>query len=402
VFVASLPVSISGAEIALGVLLALTVAALATGERRWVRTPLDRALLAFFAVLVTSTVAGGPTADALDAYRDLWVIGTYAVTVVMVDGAAQAARLVRLLVLTAAAVAAYGIVQHFAGIDLYRTLAGREVEIKPSEFDPTRFAVIGFFPSYLTFAHGMMVPLGFAVAAAIGPAPGLLRRWQAAASALLMGVAVILSTARGAWLGAGAMVAGAAWLARGQARAAVLAAASAVAAALFLAVPGLYIEGRSITADGANEGRLAIYAANLELIGDHPLLGVGFGNYRRDARRYYEKHPGADRRSHAHNTFLQVAAEAGAAGLVAFCYVFGKILVGGWRFVTRVGADGPQKLWALGAGAWLGVVAFLVGGLTQHTFGDSECVLPLWFAAAILTVLQREVAPGARVAQPAR
>ena len=400
-FVASLPLSISGAEIALGVLLALAAAALATGGTRWVGTPLDRPLLAFLAVLVVSTLAGGPTRGALEAYRNLWVVGVYGVGVVLMDDAAHANRLVRLLVLTAAAVAAYGIVQHFTGIDLYRTLAGREIQIKPYEYDATRFAVIGFFPSYLTFAHSMLIPLGFAVAAAIRPQPGLLGRTLAAASALLMAVAVVLSTARGAWLAAGALLLAAALRVRWRVWLAVLAVACGVAAVLVLAVPGLRKEGRSMMDRGANAGRLEIYAANLELVRDHPLLGVGFGNYRRAARAYYENHPRADRRSHAHNTFLQIAAEAGAAGLAAFCYLVGSILVGGWKLLRRA-ATGVPEVWAPAAGAWLGVVAFLVGGLTQHTFGDSECVMPFWFAAAVLTVLERQVNAGGRVAHPAR
>jgi O-antigen ligase len=401
VFVASLPLSISGAEIALGVLLALTAVALASGEKRWAGTPLDRPLLCFLAVLVVSTLVGGPTAGTLDAYRDLWVMGTYAVTVVLVNDAAHAGRLVRLLVLVATAVAVYGIVQHFTGIDLYRTLAGREIEIKPYEHDATRFAVIGFFPSYLTFAHSMMIPLGFALGVAFAPASGPLGRTLGAVSALLMGVALVLSTARGAWLAAGAMLAAVGLLVRWRVWVARVAVACAVAAALFLTVPGLRQEGRSIVNSVANAGRVQIYAANLELIRDHPLLGVGFGNYRHAARTYYDRHPGADRRSHAHNTFLQIAAEAGALGLAAFCYLCGSILVSGWRLLKRVARE-SRELWAPAAGAWLGVIAFLVGGLTQHTFGDSECVMPLWFAMAVLVVLERDVAAGASVARAAR
>jgi O-antigen ligase len=401
VFVASLPLSISGAEIALGVLLALTAVALASGEKRWARTPLNRPLLTFLAVLVVSTVVGGPTAGTLDAYRDLWVMGTYAVTVALVNDAAHAGRLVRLLVLIATAVAVYGIVQHFTGIDLYRTLAGREIEIKPYEHDATRFAVIGFFPSYLTFAHSMMIPLGFALGALFAPTPGLLPRTVGGVSALLIGVSLVLSTARGAWLAAAAMLVAVGLLVRWRVWLALVAVACAVAAALVLAVPGLRQEGRSIVNSVANAGRVQIYAANLELIRDHPLLGVGFGNYRHAARTYYDRHPGADRRSHAHNTFLQIAAEAGALGLAAFCYLCGSILVGGWRLLQRAARE-SQELWAPAAGAWLGVIAFLVGGLTQHTFGDSECVMPLWFATAILVVLERDVAAGASVARAAR
>jgi O-antigen ligase len=399
-FVVSLPLSISGAEIALGVLLALTVASLARGWIRWIRTPLDRPLLVFLSILVISTLWGGPTAAALDAYRGLWVMGAYVATAGLVTDAAEARRLGRVFVLTATAVAAYGIVQHFTGVDVYRTLAGREIEVKPYEHDPTRFAVIGFFPSYLTFAHSMLIPLGFAVAAAIGPAVAA-RRGASAVCALLMGVALVLSTARGAWIAAGAMVLAAALVAGRRARVGMLVGAALVGALLVLSVPGLRSEARSLVDRKANARREAIYAANLDLLADHPVLGVGFGNYERRAPEYYARHPLADRRSHAHNSFLQIAAEAGGVGLAAFCWIFGRILAVGRR-LRRWALEGRPELWAPAVGGWLGVVGFLVGGLTQHTFGDSECVMPLWFAVGVLAVLHREATGASRNAHSAR
>jgi len=400
-FVVSLPLSISGAEIALGVLLALTVAGLAQGWMRWTRTPLDRPLLVFLSILVISTLSGGPTAAALDAYRGLWVMGAYVVTVGLVADAAEARRLGRVLVLTATAVAVYGIVQHFTGLDVYRTLAGREIEVKPYEHDPTRFVVIGFFPSYLTYAHSVLIPLGFAVAAAIGPAGLSIHRGASAGCALLMGTALVLSTARGAWIAAGAMALAATLTAGRRAGAGVLVGAGLVGALLVLSVPGLRSEARSLVDRTANARRLAIYQANLDLLVDHPVLGVGFGNYERRAREYYDRHPLADRRSHAHNSFLQIAAEAGGVGLAAFCWILGRTSAMG-RWLRLWALERRPELWAPAVGGWLGLVGFVVGGLTQHTFGDSECVMPLWFAVGVLAVLHLEATGASRNADSAR
>ena len=116
-------------------------------------------------------------------------------------------------------------------------------------------------------------------------------------------------------------------------------------------------------------------------------LALGFGRYRTAAPAYYAAYPAADRRSHAHNNFLQMAAEAGLAGLAAFGLVYATVLRRGAETIERA-PDGAT--WAAAAGAWAGVVGFLVGGLTQYTFGDAEVAIAMWVALAILARLGEE------------
>ena len=92
---------------------------------------------------------------------------------------------------------------------------------------------------------------------------------------------------------------------------------------------------------GQNAARVAIYQANLDIIREHPVLGLGFGRYRTAARPYYDARPAADRRSHAHSNYLQLAAEAGLLGLAAFMWVFMRALTVGWTAVRAASdADG--------------------------------------------------------------
>jgi len=127
--------------------------------------------------------------------------------------------------------------------------------------------------------------------------------------------------------------------------------------------------------------RLEIYRANLDIIHDRPVFGLGFGRYRKAATPYYEAHPLADRRSHAHSNVLQIAAEGGLVALAAFMSIFVVALRRGWgRLSGRRGDD-----WAVVAGAWLGIVGFLVAGLAQYNFGDNEPAIGMWAALAVLT-----------------
>src|SRR5439155_1531421 len=182
----------------------------------------------------------------------------------------------------------------------------------PREPGTPGYAVVGFFRSYLTFAHVMIFPLAWALAGALAG------RAAALGAALLVVLALVFSTARGAWLAALALGAALALVARDRRARLVLPACAATAGLAFAATPALRAEAAHMfSARGANAGRVGIYRANLDIVHERPILGLGFGRYRTAAPPYYAAHPAADRRSHAHNNFLQMAAEAGLAGLAA-------------------------------------------------------------------------------------
>jgi O-antigen ligase len=345
------------------------------------RTPLDAVLLACFAAFALSTLASGRPLRAVGWDRT-WVAIAYFGVYWWLDDAADAVRFARRLVLGATAVAAYGILQHYTGVDWYRELLGRRRYVRPRVAGAGGFAAVGFFRNYLTYAHTLVLPLGFALAAPV-------RRLRLV-SVTLIALALVFSTARGAWIAAavmalGLVVVGPGALGRaGRGRAALGGAAVLIGAMLAAAAisPGFRAQVTpGLTRADWNVGRMAIYAANLEMVRDHPILGVGFGTYVRGSRPYYDRHPLADRRSHAHNNFLQIAAEAGLVGLAAFTLVFATALRFGAEAVAR-SRDPAARATALGA--CLALVGFLTGGLTQYTFGDNEVATAMWATTALL------------------
>jgi len=371
----SVPLSTTGMEAGVIALAALAVAAGLGGGRVVRRTPFDGVLIVFYGTLALSTLASGHPLQAV-GWQHAWVVLAYFAVFWWLRDAAHAARLARVCVLAGAVAAAYGIVQHFTGADWYRALLGRPLMVRGREVGATGYAVVGFFRNYLTFAHTMIFPFAWAAASALaGQSLGIV-------AAPLLVVAIVFSTARGAWLAMLAVAGTLALVARG-ARVAVGVGALATAACLTVAfTPQLRAEAAQMfVRGGPNAGRLGIYAANLDIIHDRPLLGLGFGRYQTAARPYYEAHPDADRRSHAHNNFLQIAAEAGLVGLAAFALLYATALRLGWAAMR----DAPDRdAWAVAAGAWAGLVGFLVGGLTQYTFGDAEVAIAMWTALALL------------------
>jgi putative inorganic carbon (HCO3(-)) transporter len=362
-------------QIGVMALAALSVLGAAAGWGVVRRTPLDGVLGLLFGVLVLSTLASGDPLHA-GGWARLWIVVTYPVFFWWMRDRAHAARLARLLVLVSACVAVYGIVQHVTGIDVYRSALGRATAVEPRGPGYAGYAVVGFFGNYLTFAHTMLFPLAFAGALALGG-----DRLGLVAAPLLAAV-VILTTARGAWLAALAIAAALALVGRARRALPALAAAGIAVALAFGLRPDLREHAASMFLPGGeNVGRVGIYRTNFEIIHDHPVLGLGFGRYKRAAKPYYDRHPEADRRSHAHSNYLQIAAEAGLIGLAAFALVWAETLALGWTALARAP---DTAAWSTAAGAWVGIVGFLVGGLTQYSFGDNEVALTMWATVAIL------------------
>jgi hypothetical protein len=378
--VAMIPLSTTGMEAGVIGLSVLTAASL---PLRWhvVRaTPLDPVLGLFYGALALSTIASLHPLEAV-GWAHLWVVLAYFAVFWWVRDRGHAARLVRVLVAAGTVAAVYGVVQHFTGVDWYRAAIGQPLMVRPRVEGGAGFAVVGFFRNYLTFAHTMLVPTGLALALALR---GSLPAWAAAGAMVL---AIVLSTARGAWL-ATLAIAGVLVLLAGGRQALRVGALIAVAASAFLLRADLRTQAAGMFATGGeNTGRIEIYRANLDIIHDHPLLGLGFGRYREAADPYYDRHPDADRRSHAHSNYLQIAAEAGLVGLAAFALLWARAVVLGLEAV-RDAAD--PYVWATAAGALAALVGLAVGGLTQYNFGDAEPAIATWVATALLMRCRRE------------
>ncbi len=112
--------------------------------------------------------------------------------------------------------------------------------------------------------------------------------------------------------------------------------------------------------------RLAHQLAGLRMFADHPLLGVGIGNYPAAYARYQVAPVWANNLGHAHNYYINVAAEAGVVGLGAFVLV----LVSAFVIVTRLyrrAADPVARTLALGV---LGVLTTVA----VHSFFDNMFV----------------------------
>lgn len=303
-----------------------------------------------------------------------------------------ARALVAVLLVTGALVALHGIYQFLSGVG------------------PEGFVLFGrFMRAYGTFEQpnpyggylGLTLPLaaGLVVAGALRVGGRVGRRWilGAAACGLLMVAALAMSWSRGAWLGAAAAIAVmalaiAARSERAAARGAVLGVVLAyvlVAGGVLRIPPALAqraggfvadlgvrdVRGIEVTdANFAVLERLAHWQAALGMWTEHPWLGVGIGNYEVTYPGYaLPLWPLA--LGHAHNYYLNVAAETGVLGLAAYLLLCGAALVSVWRATQRA------------RGWWWGVVLGILGVVAHlgvHNLFDNLYVHAMYLHMAML------------------
>jgi len=152
-------------------------------------------------------------------------------------------------------------------------------------------------------------------------------------------------------------------------------------------------------ADGAMRGRTTEMLAALHVFRDHPLVGVGPGQF---APFYFQKYAAsADIKfrdinvpRRAHNLYLELAAEWGALGLGVFVAIGGLLARSLWRARSRLlGRDGHGA--DLAAALCLSLLAYASSAMFLHLSYQRYYWLLLGVAGAALYALREVSGPAA-------
>ncbi|MFM6928163.1 MAG: O-antigen ligase family protein [Bdellovibrio sp.] len=117
--------------------------------------------------------------------------------------------------------------------------------------------------------------------------------------------------------------------------------------------------------------RLALWRTNFKIFKDHPLIGVGYMNNKRDIVKYYQLYQEPDARhsydTHAHNEILSFLAGTGVIGTALYLALFVAFFILGIKTLRTVSPAEPIQ-----RGLLIGAIAiqpsFLVAGLADNNF----------------------------------
>lgn len=210
-------------------------------------------------------------------------------------------------------------------------------------------------------------------------------RWLAGISFALGAVALLFNATRGAWLAllpVLLVILGYYLLKRN--RLAVLCMALFIAAGAGLSQYRPFTERLATitnTKYQSNTERLLIWNSAYTMFKDHPLLGVGLGQYKDNYQKKYispkAKEPYL---SHAHNNFLQMLAENGVVGFSGFLTLLACFI--GYSFKRFWQERNPYALMMC-----MSTLALVLQGFTEYNFGNSAVMKSFWLVQGCLYVM---------------
>jgi len=319
-------------------------------QRAEVQVPryLALALLALLATMLLSTVVAINVKDSLkEISKWLEVLAIVLIGSQYLKTRRQIWAIVVLIIVAGITQAIFGYFQ--AGFNL-----GPQSFIRGASL-----RVYGTFDQPNPFAAYINMPLSIAIALAL-LARDRLTRLLAGVSSVMLGYALLLSQSRGGEI---ALIAALAFIVlvgmprmRTLMRLGIVPILAGIEAALLGFLPSsLYTTGLkflglvqiSLSSPSAQDystaERLAHWIAGLHMYFDHPLLGVGIGNYP-DAYAPYHVTIFLDPLGHAHNYYINIAAEMGTIGLVVYLLFVLALFVLGAHTILHISRRYQQEL----------------------------------------------------------
>lgn len=131
--------------------------------------------------------------------------------------------------------------------------------------------------------------------------------------------------------------------------------------------------------------RWALWESTIAMISDHPLMGIGWGAYRLVYPEYdFYVNNASTIIFHAHNMYLQIAAEIGIPGLLAFLYImYGHA----YKALHLLKNHGIPWIEGLMLGLFAATVALTVSGFTDYILFNIQLSMLFWLLNAFIVVV---------------
>ena len=245
-----------------------------------------------------------------------------------------------------------------------------------------------------------IVPAIILAAALIVSARSLLGRIALGLSLVLMGVGFAATESRGGMLAMGLALIVSIVVAKGRRGAVVLITLLAVGAAGVWFVNQPSALQRVTSFDGGGNGRSALWRVGWEMAQDHPIVGVGFGNFTAQSEKYVRRPTTLEfvelivEKPHVpHNTYLQLWAESGIIGLALFLALCAASLRAALRAASRFDAIGDDAMATLSRAVFVALISIMAASFFLTNGHDARWWLLLAMGPALSACALRASPP---------
>jgi O-antigen ligase len=344
---------------------------------------LTRAILIYFAIAITSAVFFNPV--TLDAQRELMRLASYICFYYVITDwlqmSADIHTLLKALMASTMVVALFGFYQvATTGYSaLYDILYPIQEEIR--QIPPWEGRITSFLEHYNGLAGYINLVIPFCIAFGLRGSNSALRRLSRWCF-VIANAALLLTQSRGGLLAYGAILIVSACFFASDRKARMRRIAIVLVACLLAGVvAGMFFERLTEIDDFTTVSRLAIWGGAFTVFARSPFIGIGFGNLRMLMGGLLSLPDGWT--GDAHNLYLELLAETGIAGFVAFgvlvCIALRRALA---RY--RNSSELTQKL--IGFSAFAAILGVLVHGTVDYLFHTTPQATALIFV--IFGILQ--------------
>lgn len=157
---------------------------------------------------------------------------------------------------------------------------------------------------------------------------------------------------------------------------------------LMFFIPSVFQRVKDVTSSSQNESRIKLWKTAIKMIQEHPIFGVGNGNfvtrYNEYVKKYkelkyqeYQNYPG-------HNSYLKVESELGIIGIVSFLGIVSIALFRVKKLYTTT-TDSFYKPFYMGVMA--SMVALLFMNFSDNLFFVPKATTYFWFLLATVEAL---------------
>ena len=327
-------------------------------------------------ILIGTITSINPRGSFRDFTIHMVSLGLVVVMVNVIKTKEDFNRVVTLLVFSATIVALIGLYQYVAGVEI--DAAWIDVENNP-DIKARVFSVFGN-PNVLAEYLIMMIPLSISL---MWYSKKLYKKLLFLGTSLILILAIVLTMSRGGWLG----------FAFSALVFILLVDKRFLLSIIPITIGGVYLLPQTYLnrilsignfQDSSNAYRLKMWEITMDIIRDYPLAGVGFGHlpFKQTFETYIRTMP----TYHAHNTFLEIAAELGIPGLIAFLFLIFVIFKYGIKeLITRENT----YISIMAAGVLSGLAGVLAHGGVENVLYLTRIIFSFWVLIGLLLVLLR-------------
>ncbi len=139
-----------------------------------------------------------------------------------------------------------------------------------------------------------------------------------------------------------------------------------------------------------NQDRISMYMNTMNMVSQHPVIGVGVNTYSRNYGKYklqkWEEYAHTEESAYAQNNFFQMAGEVGLLGLGLFFWLLWVLFAQLFRYYKN-SKEGYLRVFSLSLIA--AFISFLINGLTESSLYYSRVSMMFWLFVGMALSLYR-------------